>query len=159
MDRRIAPPNNPELKTALERLTERHESLDGPLFHSKQKAMMFAASLGYFRKGSGAGRLRDTGSAIRFEIFQSEVDDSYVLALAIAKTDDLKVLDDTREEEVVNCFEEYAYAGLLEINQKCFESGRDPLEALVDLAQDACMPVHEEIAGIDPDVLRNLIGE
>lgn len=159
MDRRIAPPNNAELKTALERLTTPLEPLGFELFETKQKALMFAASLAGFRKGSAAGRVRDGGSAIRFDIFQSEMDDAYVLALAIAKADDLKVLDVAREDEVVSCFEEYAYAGLLEINQKCFESGRDPMDVLLDLVQDASLPVNEEVAGIDADILRGLIGD
>ena len=156
MDRRIAPPSSPELKAALEKLTSPLDFEGFSLFETKQKALMFAAALGRFRDNSDAGKQRDAGSAIRFDIFEKAMDDSFVYAMAIAKTGELKVLDPTREEEVLTVFEQYAYAGLAEMNRKCFESGQDPLDALLNLTEETKAPV-ENIPGLDADILRGLM--
>ena len=157
MDRRIAPPSNPELKAALEKLTSPLEPNGFTLFETKQKALMFAAALGRFRGTGDSGKQRDAGSAIRFDIFEKAMDDSFVYAMAIATTGELKVLDPTREEEVLTIFEQYANAGLVELNRKCFESGQDPLEALLALSEEAAEAPLEEIPGLDADILRDLM--
>jgi dnd system-associated protein 4 len=157
MDRRIAPPSNPELKGALERLTSQLDSHGVSLFETKQKALMFAAALGRFRGAQETDKQRDAGSAIRFDIFEKAMDDSFVYAMAIATTGELKVLDPTREEEVLTIFEQYAHAGLAEMNRKCFESAQDPIEALLALTQEAVEAPVGEIPGLDADVLRELM--
>jgi dnd system-associated protein 4 len=157
MDRRIAAPSSIDVKNALERLTTPLESTGFALFESKQKALMFAASLGRFRGSREPLKQRDTGSAIRFEIFETAMDDAYVFALAIATTGELKVLDPSREEEVVTAFEEYAHGGLIEMNRQCFESGLDPLDALIYLTQEVQVPGMESIPGVDADVLRDIM--
>jgi dnd system-associated protein 4 len=156
MDRRIAPPSSPELKAALEKLTSL-DSQSFSLFETKQKALMFAAALGRFRGSPPTGRQRDAGAAIRFDIFEKAMDDSFVYAMAIAKTEELKVLDPAREEEVLTVFEQYAYAGLMEMNRKCFESGQDPLDALLNLTEETLEAPVEEIPGLDADILRGLM--
>lgn len=157
MDRRIAPPSSPDLKAALEKLTTPLQSLGCSLFETKQKALMFAAALGSFRGAQEPLKQRDAGSAIRFEIFQTAMDDAFLYALGIAKARDLKVLDPSREEELINTFEQYAHAGLSELNRRCFESGVDPLDALLDLTQQGTCTELDEIPGLDANVLRDLM--
>lgn len=160
MDRRIAPPGHPDLKSALEKLTTPQPGRSFPIFDTKQKALMFAAALGRHKGLRLTLEQRDTASAIRFDIFQKALDDGYINALAVDESSDLKVLDEQREDEVAIVFEEYALGGLQEINRRCFESGADPLDVLLDLAAEARdAEMDDEVpAGFDPAVFRNLLG-
>lgn len=157
MDRRIAAPGNAELKSTLERLTSPLDSVGFSLFETKQKALMFAASLGRVRGSAIELKQRDAGSAIRFDIFQTAMDDAYLFALAIAADASLKILDASREEDVITIFEQYAHGGLVEMNRRCFESGLDPLDALLDLTQEVGDGAIEDMPGLDASVLRDLM--
>jgi dnd system-associated protein 4 len=128
-----------------------------PLFETKQKALMFAAALGYHiskREPLGA---RDAGSAIRFDVFEKNLDDGFVACLGVACARDLGVLGDSRQEELATIFEEYACAGLSEL-QKRVLGVADPLQALLALMNLARHPQTEtEIEGLDPSVLKDLM--
>lgn len=159
MDRRIAPPSGESTKGILDRLTTKQPGDDLPLFETKQKALMFAAALGWHLKSRKPLSARDSGSAVRFDIFEKARDDGLVAALAVAERDDLGALREESEEEVVTIFEEYAHAGLLELQRRCFESGVDTLEAILGLVADGR---HQgqvgEAEGVDAELLRNLMG-
>lgn len=160
MDRRIAPPGQPELKRALEKLTSPQPGHAYSVFETKQKALTFAAALGRHLGLRLGLNQRDTGAAIRFDIFQKALDEGFIHALAVDTTSDLKVLDEKRADDVATVFEEYALGGLQEINRCCFEGGADPLDVLLAMAADARdAEMDEEMpAGMDPAVFRNLLG-
>lgn len=104
------------------------------LFKSKQKALMFAAAVGWRIKPRIT--LEKRGEPIRLSVFQSALDDGFINSLAVAETGDLKVLGDDREEERIKCFEEYAHAGLVEIRRLLDRPG-DALDQLLSLVVDA----------------------
>ena len=148
MDKRIAPPK--EFEEMLDRLTE------PPLvFDTKQKAMMFAAALG--RRMGKRTAIEKRGTAIRFDIFERALDDGFVDALATETVADLRVLSEARDEERVLIFEEYAHAGLKEIERVCFKQPGDPLHNLLRLTDDV-RAQDPAIPGMDPNVLKNLVG-
>lgn len=133
MERRIAPPGSPELEETLDALVGEGTG-SRSLFKSKQKALMFAAALGWKLKTKTA--LEKRGEPIRLSVFQSALDDGFLNSLAIAETGDLKVLGDDREEERIRYFEEYAHTGLVEIRRILDRPG-DALDQLLSLVVDA----------------------
>ena len=156
MSGRIAPPK--ELETALDRFTTAEVQGGLPLFETKQKALMFAAaSLG--RRRGKREPLDRKGVAIRYEIFERTLDEGFIDALAIATTGDLKVLAPDRADERVLIFEEYAYAGLLEMVERCFNRSGDSMEELLAIADELREGSSEGLDGMDPGVLRKLMGE
>jgi len=159
MDRRIAAPGTLALKTALDKLTSELPGHGFPLFETKQKALMFAAALGRYRGRREPVENRDSATAIRFDIFESAMDDGFVRALAVHAVSDLKVLGAEREAELVVIFEESVHAGLIEMNRVCFESSKDPFDALLQLtAECRSMAVDVNIEGVGADVLKDLMG-
>lgn len=102
--RRIRPPKTSS--KSLEKLVS-----DGP-FISKQKALMFAATIGY-QRGKRLP-LSSSEEPIRWEIFERNGDDTFIFALGMAETGDIKILSDREEsrESLFTIFEEYAHAGL-----------------------------------------------
>lgn len=161
MDRRIAPPGDPEIQSMLDRLTSPQPGRDYPIFETKQKALMFAAGFGYLLSRREVLTHRDAGSAIRFDIFQKAMDDGFIHALAVAEESDLKILDEAAADRVATIFEEYACAGLNEIHRRFFETDWDPLDGLLNLTLEARELDDEGSTppGIDPGVLRKLLGE
>jgi dnd system-associated protein 4 len=161
MDRRIAAPKGANFDKLLDRLTSPIPGTSNEkLFETKQKALMFAAGLGYKKGIRLPLSSRDTSGAIRFDIFENAHDEVFIHALAIVDAGgDLHVLSEERAEEVVTAFEEYAHAGLLELERVCFGGNKDPLDALVDLIIASRQPPRgsESFPGMDPDVLRNLL--
>lgn len=145
MERRIAPPR--DFEDLLDRLT------DAGLFDTKQKALIFAAGLGYHRKKRTPIERR--GVAIRFDVFANELDDGYVNALAVAEGQDLKLLAPERSDEKIRIFEEYAHTGLAEMKRRLLQPGSE-LEVLLGFAYDAAHSADSEVEGIDPDVLKDL---
>jgi dnd system-associated protein 4 len=159
MDRRIAAPGTHALKTALDKLTSELPGYGFPLFDTKQKALMFAASLGRYRGRREPMDNRDSATAIRFDIFEGAMDDGFVRALAVEAVSDLKVLGTEREAELVTIFEESVHAGLIELNRLCFESNKDPFDALLQLTADCrSLAVDGDIEGVGADVLKDLMG-
>lgn len=159
MDRRFAAPGSPSLRSALDRLTSDLPGLDFPLFSVKQKAVMFAASLGRYMDRREKVQNRDTSTAIRFETFEGAMDDGFVRALVVDALSDLSVLGADRESELVEVFEEYIHAGLIEMNRVCFESNKDPFDALLQLTADCKREeTQHDIEGVGADVLKDLMG-
>lgn len=132
MERRVAPPGTPELEETLDALVGEGASTRA-IFRSKQKALMFAAALGWH--GQNPVPLEKRGEPIRFSVFQSALDDDFVSSLAVAQTGDLKILSDEREDERIKIFEDYAHAGLLELKRILARPG-DPLDQLLALVMD-----------------------
>lgn len=163
MDRRISPPKGPAFEALLDRLTSALPGgRDERLFETRQKALMFAAGLGFARGKRSALAARDAAGAIRFDIFENARDDVFVSALGILESGgDLNVLADSRQGELVTAFEEYAHSGLLELERVCFGGVRDPLEALVALvcSLGVSSEHRDEFPDVDADVLKDLMDE
>lgn len=154
MDRRISPPK--DLEDLLDRLTEPPATGLPPLFLSKQKALIFAAALGYALRQRLP--LERKGTAIRMDVFEKALDDGYVNALAVAETKNLQALAVEREDERATIFEEYAHRGLVEIKRRCFDVPGDPLLLLIGMTDEATHPSAVDVPGIDPSLLKNLVG-
>jgi len=146
VDPRIHPPREHE-----ETLTELVESLG--LFRTKQKALMFAAAIGFYRGELGTIEARGTG--IRYDIFERALDDGYIEALAVAHANDLNILAPDRIGERIQIFEQYAATGLAEIAAALKRPG-SPLDELIRLAQDAKVARSEDLPGIDNAILSML---
>lgn len=155
---RISPPADYE--SLLDQLTESSSPLSGgrdfPLFDTKQKALMFAAALG--RHLDRRQPLDKKGTAIRYDIFQRALDDEFISALSVADEGTLEILDPNRSDERIRIFEEYAHAGLAEIKSRCVDQDGDPLQLLAQLIEEAQVVDSDEVTGIDPTTLRNLMG-
>jgi dnd system-associated protein 4 len=159
MDRRIAPPGGAELRGILDKLTNPQPGYDFPFFETKQKAIMFAAALGRHLGTRKPIESRDSASAIRFDIFQKAVDDGFISALAIAEKNSLTALNESSEEQMVTVFEEYAHSGLAELRRRCFESGTDILEAILELVSSGRQATADpDDTGVDAELLRDLVG-
>lgn len=160
MDRRIAAPKGKGVEALLERLTTKLPGEDFALFETKQKALMFAAAFGRSLDRRDDAAPRDSGSAIRFDIFEKAYDDSFVLALGIATANELRVLEDARQDELFSTFEAYVAAGLSELDRRCFHDSLDPLDAVTTLVLAAreVLPVATDgLSGMDDSVLRGLL--
>jgi dnd system-associated protein 4 len=161
MDRRIAAPKGKDMEALLERLTTRLPGENFALFETKQKALMFAAGLGHRLGRRSPVPTRDASTAIRFDIFEKANDDGFIYALAVAEEGELRILAESREDELITIFEEFAHSGLEEINRRCFlNATSDPLDALVAMISSAreVLPVaSDNLPGMDGDILRGLL--
>ena len=115
---------------------------------------MFAAALGYAAENRKPVERKAAG--IRYEVFQTAMDDGFIGALAVATTGDLGILAEERADERVDIFEEYAHGGLEILRRICFEQEGDPLDILIRRTLDA-RPDESDIPGIDPGVLKTLL--
>ena len=150
MERRIAPPGATELVALMERLTS---ALPGAgrgegIFRSKQKVLMFAAALG-FKKGERRA-LDKRSEPIRYSIFQGAVDDTFINALAIAETGDLKVLSAERIDDRITIFEEYAHLGMIELHTLLSRPG-DDLEYILQTVMESTVSSASP-EGVIPDL-------
>lgn len=153
---RIAPPK--ALEEQLEKLVAADPQGEHPLFATKQKAMMFAAALAKWRDLERRPVERK-GTAIRYDIFQRDLDDGYLDALAISANDgDLRVLAQERDEDRISVFEEYAQSGLEEMIDRYHRPG-DPLEAMLALIDETRATPSDGLDGIDQEALRKLLGD
>jgi dnd system-associated protein 4 len=150
MERRIAPPGSPELIALLDKLTSAPSGSRGTegIFRSKQKVLMFAAGLGV--KLGQRKEIQKRGEAIRYSIFEGAVDETFINAVAIAETGDLKILSDERAEERIQIFEEYAHAGLIELQNRLAVPGED-LEHVLQLVMDE-RAAKQAPVGVIPDL-------
>ena len=155
MERRIGVSANQN--SILEDLIRNVPGENYALFETKQKALMFAAALGYHLQRSQKLGSRDAGSAIRFDIFEKNLDEGFVHCLAVAESEDLGILSDANEEQLAVIFEEYASAGLVEMQSRLI--GRpEPLQALVDLMNSVReVSTDETLEGLDPSILSDLL--
>lgn len=145
MEPRIAPPR--DFEDVLEKLVEMG------LFETKQKALMYAAGLGWHKKERS--QIDRKGEGVRYEVFAKDLDDGFIDALAIAECEDLNILSDERTEEKIRIFEEYAHTGLMEIRRVLSRPGAE-LDAFLHLAYDAIHNRDPSVPGIDPDILKDL---
>jgi dnd system-associated protein 4 len=137
MDHRISPPNEEDVVRFIDSvLGSQGTSRPYPLFRTKQKLLMFAAALGW--RDQKRLPLARRGDGIRYDVFEKALDDAFVDALAVAATDDLKVLSDARSEERLRIFEEFAHAGLREM--MAIGAHSDRLLALVAECKAAVEP-------------------
>jgi dnd system-associated protein 4 len=109
MERRIATSQS-QVKF-LEDLVSPVPGEDYPLFETKQKALIFAAALGYHLQQRSSLVNRDASTAIRFDIFEKNLDDGFVACLGVATQKELGILGAQREDDLAGIFEEYASAG------------------------------------------------
>lgn len=148
MERRIAPPGTPELNALLDKLTSPGPGSRRPegIFRSKQKVLMFAAALG------GRMKLRKPlekrGEPIRYSIFEGAVDDTFVNAIAIAEAGDLRILSEEQADKRIQLFEEFAHAGLVELEKRLAAPG-DDLQHILQLVMEV-RAEREAPAGVIP---------
>lgn len=126
IDRRIYRPQ--KFEALVEELTEQK------IFETKQAVMMFAAATGWYIKQREPRS--QASEVIKWDIFERNNDDAFVLALALAETDSLAILGRDRNEiddDPTKIFEEYATAGLQYIKETCFDAPGDLLDNLLSL--------------------------
>lgn len=152
MEKRISPPA--EFEDLLIVLTDPAGEGAPPAFETKQKALMFAAALG-FHRGSRQ-QLSKRGTAIRADVFAADADDGFLLALALAATGEVSILDPERAEDRQTIFEEYAAGGLRELAAMSPSDGGF-VERCLRLTSDALAAPESDIPGIDRSVLGDLI--
>ena len=128
---------------------------DGGVFRSKQKALMFAASLAASSGDRRALEKRAAGAAIRWDIFEKNADDDYIGALSVHERRDLKALSPTEIRGQADLFEEYAHAGLRLLRARGAHHSLDAMLALIEDHRHASAA--DEIVGVDPDVLATLL--
>lgn len=121
--RRVRPPGR--LKDLSDQLIE-----NGP-FESKQKALMFAASVGV--QLGKREPLSSSGVAIRWNIFERNGDDTFIYALAIAEVEDLVILSNEidESEDFITIFEEYANAGLKHLEDRVLNTPGSLVDELI----------------------------
>ena len=142
---RIRPPK--ELEHVLDRLKD-----DDSVFDTKQKGLMFAASVGYalHREKLDSTVLDSYGEGIRMEYFRSPHDDGFVDAMAVAKVNDLNILDPERHEERIDLFERCAFLGLQEMKKHCYDNRpTDPILGILNLIDRMQKPPSDELPGLD----------
>ena len=152
---RVRPPRDLEL--ILDSLKE-----DG-FFVTKQKALMFAAAVGYAieRKKGGLGQSSDTyGEGIRLEYFENPRDARFIDLVAVAVNNDLQVLAENSQPGRIEQFEKFAHTGLIEIKERCFTGSQDPMLGLlgiIDLLAYESSP--DALPGLDAErqELKNLL--
>lgn len=150
MERRIAPPGASELVALMEKLTQTSpgSGRSEGIFKSKQKVLMFSAALGL--KAGERRPLDKRSEPIRYSIFQGALDDTFINALAISVTGDLKILSSDRIDERITIFEEYAHAGLVELHTLLSRPG-DDLEYVLQTVMDSRVS-SESPEGVLPDL-------
>lgn len=147
-ERRIYPPR--ELEDTLNQLVNPINGEPAP-FLTKQKAMMFAAALGFHRNRSEPFKSKAEG--IRMDIFQRPQDDYIIHLLAVAKVRDLGILAPDREDERITIFEEYAHGGLLEM-QRYLSSPSAKGSMLDSLIQLTAEVRHKTEDNLDDNIIR-----
>ena len=142
--RRITPPGG-EIEKLLGDIAD-------TLGTTKQKVVMLAAALG--KKRGQREPLTKRGEGIRWDIFQSAVDDGFIKAMAVAEGGTLNVLGDP--DSCITIFEEYAHAGLMELG-RIWTRSEDKLDELLRITAEARYETAADIPGIDASVLRGLV--
>lgn len=145
MSDRIAPPAETEsILDDLKRLG---------VFATKQKAMMFAAAVGYaMRDNVPPSAPSAAGEGIRLEYFERARDAGFIDALAVADANDLRVLSEEAQGKRVALFEALANSGLKSIKRACYDSGVSPLQGILNLIDTLQAPAPQELPGLAKDV-------
>jgi dnd system-associated protein 4 len=155
VEKRIYRPK--EFEMLIEKLIEQK------IFETKQAVMMFAAATGwYIKRREPRGQ---AGEVIRWDIFETNNDDCFVLALALAETQSLEILGRDRheiEEDPTKVFEEYAKAGLRHIKETCFDAPGDLFDNFLSLINRANNDNDEDLTpnldNLTPEDLDLLLG-
>jgi dnd system-associated protein 4 len=109
---------------------------------------MFAAALGAHIEKREAVKATEEG--IRWQIFETQGDNAFIYALAVAETGGLEVLNDADAGDAyVTIFEEYANAGLIYIDEQILSKPIDPLEAIISLLLDIRSREDKVVAGLE----------
>ena len=109
---------------------------DGGFFGTKEKALMFAAAVGYAieRKKDKLGEpLEAYGEGIRLEYFENPRDARFIDLVAVAVKNDLHVLADNSQPGRIEQFERFAHSGLIEIRRLCYTGSQDPMLGLLGI--------------------------
>lgn len=116
-------------KALIDKLVRGDDSL--PPFRTQADLLNFTAALAYSR-GGNTQPFNESMEPIRQEVFDRQGYDTSINLIALAMTQDIKVLvaTDEAEEMRIQYFEELANAGL-EILQNELEGVVDPLEHLL----------------------------
>lgn len=141
---RVRPPQ--DLEEVLDQLKN-----DG-VFETKQKGMMFAAALGYHRRGADLGdvEIEHFGEGIRLDYFKTPDDDGFIDTLAVTAANDLNAVDPEKQGERVEQFEKYALIGLREMKRACYDERPEyPLDGILALMDDMAAPPEEELPGLE----------
>ncbi len=146
MRERVRPPR--ELERVL-------DELKGPVFDTKQKGMMFAASVGYALCGDKVDEvvIEEYGEGIRMEYFRSKAspqDADFIDAMTVHHSNDLTLIDSELQPERVERFERYVFLGLKEMQRACFdERPENPLHGILNLMDAMTTAQSEDLPGID----------
>lgn len=144
---RVRPPK--ELEGILDRLKD-----EDKVFETKQKGLMFAAAVGFalHRDEVDTVDIEHYGEGIRLDYFRPQ-DEGFIDALAVAKAEDLNVLDPEKQADRVELFERCAKLGLEDIKRYCYdERPADSvlgILALIDLME---RPSEDDLPGLDAAV-------
>lgn len=102
------------------------------LFETRQKAMMFAASLGYRAFGDeDAVALDKYGEGVSIGVFSRATDDVFIDALAVTKCESLNILHPNEGDRRLEIFEYFVSRGLELIDRHCFKQKQSPLEGIL----------------------------
>lgn len=142
---RVRPPK--DLEPILDLLKD-----DAQIFETKQKGLMFAAAVGYalHQDKVDSTDLDSYGEGIRLQYFQSQQDDGFIDALAVAKENQLTILDPEKQSERIDLFERCAYLGLLEMKKHCVDNRpSDPILGLLSLIDEMQATSNGALPGLD----------
>jgi dnd system-associated protein 4 len=98
----------------VERLTNQQVSgTDAPVFPTIMDLLIFCAGVGL--SVSRRSPVASTGKAVPYRIFENNQKEGYIYLVALADKKDPAVLSGEQDEEIAKIFEEYAAAGLEEV--------------------------------------------
>ncbi|HCH2708207.1 TPA: DNA phosphorothioation-associated protein 4 [Vibrio parahaemolyticus] len=98
------------------------------IFSTLKNALVFAASVGY--KKQIKLEFKESSEPIKLPVFDRDQDIPFMYALALAETDDIKMMREDQFDQVIQIFEEYAHGGLSFI-----KSVYDPASSVQSLEQ------------------------
>lgn len=152
MTDRIAPPE--DLEYILDDLKS-----EG-IFDTKQKALMFAAAVGFARRETQPPEAPESlGEGIKLDYFARPKDLPFVDAVAVAEARDLLVLQPEKDAYRIARFEAFANVGLKAIRKACYESGVEKLDGVLNLIDTLKAPASGTLPGLERELgaLKGLI--
>ena len=131
MPRRV---KRPEDKSEL--MESLRESEDGGIFDTYKDIMLFAAALAA-NKGESKP-FQKSEERIQYDIFTKYSDnEALIYLLGLFRREDLSILSDDNADERLNVLEQYANAGLEEIDSSIKSTGGSKLDAIINLIVEA----------------------
>jgi len=125
---------------------------ESAIFETKQKGLMFAAAIGYLLHSDKIDSvvMDSFGEGIRMQYFQSQQDDGFIDALAVARFGELTILDPEKQPVRIDLFERCAVLGLREMQKYCFDNRpEDPLNGLLELIDEMQSSSADSLPGLD----------